>query len=160
MDLQIRKQTNPVHPLTSSFFCTLPSHFSVKILGACPVPHISYVFQIFIFSLILSPKHYFVKICHPCFLYFWHASGWSSATLPYSTHKSRTIILQNSCFSAGWPWSTHTTNAPKQDVLLAVYFRPQSQIEISVSSCSRAKSSIYVPTELSYWCRKKLHPYQ
>ena len=48
MDLQMRKQTIPVHSLTSCFFCTFPSYFSVKILGACPVSDITSTFQTFI----------------------------------------------------------------------------------------------------------------
>lgn len=150
-------QSIPWHPVSFAHFHHIfPSKYWVRVQSPTSLLH----FRLLSFPLILSTKYYFVKICDPCFLYFWHASSWTSATLPYSTHKSRTIILQSSCFADGWPWRMHTTNAPKPDVLLAVYFGPQSQIEISVSNCSRAKRSIYVPTELSYWCSKKLHPYQ
>jgi len=65
MDLQIRKQTNPVHPLTSRFFCTFPSYFPVKILGASPVSHISSVFQTFIFPIDFITKILFRKNLPP-----------------------------------------------------------------------------------------------
>jgi len=97
-------QSIPWHSVPFEYFNHIfPSKYWVRVQSLTSVLH----FKLSSFSLILSTKYYFVKICHPCFLYFWHASSWISTTLPYSTHKSRTIILQNSCFAAGWPTIAH-----------------------------------------------------
>jgi hypothetical protein len=146
--LQKRNENNPVHPLTFCFFSIFQSYFPVKILGACPVSHISSTLQTLVVLFYFIAKILFrkdlppvlfvllarqqLKLHHPSLQYL-------QITHHYPT---KTLVSQ----PGDRPWRTHTTNAPKQDVLLAVYFGPQRQIEISVSNCSCAKRSIYVPT--------------
>jgi hypothetical protein len=144
-----RKQNNPIHILTSCFFCIFPSYFPVKIFGACPVSHIISKLQTFIVPFDFITKILFRKDLPSVrfVLLARQLRNLHHLALQHSQikHHYLTKLLFRSRVTMA-----HAYHRCTETRLLAVYFGPQSQIEISVSNCSRAKRSIYAPTELSY----------
>jgi hypothetical protein len=153
------KQNNPVHTLTSCFFCIFPPYLHVKIFVACPVSRIISKLQTFIVPFDFITKILFRKYL-PSVLFVLLARQLRNLHLALQHSQIKHHYLTKLLFRSRVTMAHAYHRCTETRLLLDVYFGPQSQIEISVSNCSRAKRSIYAPTELSYWCRKKLHLYQ